>query len=291
MDAKEIQRSLSLRQVGVAEKLSRQVRRQVTKVHQTDYKSFYDERRQQTYAHDYTKIRPEEHTHYAVLKSFIDNYALQDKKCLEIGSSGGFFQDMVEDYYGTDIAESLSQYYHKPYRVSEGEQFPFDDQMFDAIWTIAVFEHIPHLQEALLEIQRLLKPSGVVLFAPAWQCRPWAAEGYAVRPYKDFGLKGKLTKASIPLRDSVLWRGLFVFPKRLIRHLRFCLGHQYTDIQYKKLTPNYKVYWVADADACNHIDPHDAILWFASHGFDCLSHPLHARAFMVRTGSLVFRKR
>ncbi|MGC8604704.1 MAG: class I SAM-dependent methyltransferase [Desulfomonilaceae bacterium] len=69
------------------------------------------------------------------------------------------------------------------YRVAEGNRYPYDDQMFDAIWTITVFEHIPHLQQALLEIKRLLKPSGVLLFAPAWQCRPWAADGFDVRPY------------------------------------------------------------------------------------------------------------
>ncbi|MCL5808763.1 MAG: class I SAM-dependent methyltransferase [Deltaproteobacteria bacterium] len=260
-------------------------------MHQTDYKSFYDERRDQTYAQNYTKIRPEEHGHYQELKTFIDAYALKDKKCLEIGSSGGFFQDMVEDYFGTDIAESLAQYYHKPYRVAESENYPFDDQMFDAIWTITVFEHIPHLQQALLEIKRLLKPGGVVLFAPAWQCRPWAADGYAVRPYSDLDLKGKLVKASIPLRDSMIWRGLFFLFKRSWRHSRFIFGKKYTEIQYKKFTPNYEVYWTSDSDACNHIDPHDAILWFVSHGFECLSHPLHAKAFMVRTGALVFRKR
>lgn len=261
-------------------------------MHQHDYKTFYDERRHQTYAHDYTKTRPEEHSCYKELRDYVEAYALsKDKKCLEIGSSGGFFQDMVEDYYGTDIAHSLAQHYHKPYRVAEGPDYPFDDQTFDAIWTISVFEHIPHLQQSLLEIKRLIKPGGVVFFAPAWQCRSWAADGYAVRPYSDFGLKGKLVKASIPLRDSAIWRGLFIFPKRMWRHLSFCLGKRYTRVLYKKLTPNYKTFWTSDSDACNHIDPHDAILWFASHGFDCLSHPFHRKALMVRTGALIFKKR
>jgi SAM-dependent methyltransferase len=258
---------------------------------QYNYKSFYDDRRNRTYAHDYSKMRAEEHNGFKELKEFIDKYDLKNKKCLEIGSSGGFFQNMVNDYYGTDIADSLSQYYHKPYRVATGERYPFDTAMFDAIWTIAVYEHIPHLQEALLEIKRMLKPNGVVLFAPAWQCRPWAAGGYTVRPYSDFGLNGKLIKASIPLRDSVAWRSLFIFPKRLYRHFKFYLGYRYTTIRYRKITPNYETFWTSDADACNHIDPHDAILWFTSNGFDCISHPLHVRAFLFRTGFLVFRKR
>lgn len=101
-------------------------------MYQDDYKSFYDERRQQTYAQDYASIRPEQHYPYEELKAFIDAYDLTQRKCLEIGSSGGFFQDMVEDHYGTDIADSLAQYYHKPYRFARGENYPFDDQMCTA---------------------------------------------------------------------------------------------------------------------------------------------------------------
>lgn len=257
---------------------------------QSDYRSFYDGRRGETYGLDYTKASAERQCYYEELKAFIDEFGLQEKKCLEIGSSGGAFQDMVDDYYGTDIAESLAPHYHKPYRIAQGETYPFDDEIFDGIWTITVFEHIPHLQQALLEIRRLLKPGGVVLFAPAWQCRAWAANGYAVRPYGDFGLEGKLIKASILVRDSVVWRLSFTLPKRLYRHIRFCFGHRYAEIQYRKLTPNYETFWVSDGDACNQIDPHDAILWFVSHGFECLSHPLHVRALAVRNGALVFRK-
>lgn len=265
--------------------------RNLEKMQHDNYQSFYDERRHQTYAQDYNKIRPEDHSYYKELRTFAETYHLKNKKCLEIGSSGGFFQDIVDDYYGTDIAHCLAQYYHKPYRVAEGSHYPFDNHMFDAIWSITVFEHIPHLQEALLEIKRLIKPGGVVFFAPAWQCRSWAADGYAVRPYSDFDWKGKLIKASIPLRDSVIWRSLFILPKRFWRHCRYLLGKKYLNIRYQRLTPNYEVFWTSDGDACNSMDPHDVILWFASHGFDCLSHPLQRKAFMVQTGALIFKKR
>ena len=255
-----------------------------------DYKSFYDERRHETYAHDYNILKAEQHSYYKELRSFIEQYQLENKRCLEIGSSGGFFQDMVDDYWGTDIADGLAKYYHKPYRVAQDSHYPFDNEMFDAIWTITVFEHIPDLQQAMLEIYRLLKPGGVVFFAPAWQCRPWAADGYAVRPYSDFDLYGKFIKASIPLRDGVLWRSMFIFPKRLVRHVQYAVGYKFKEIRYRKLKANYETYWTSDSDACNSIDPHDAVLWFLSHGFECVSRPSHAKILFVRTGSLIFRK-
>jgi len=234
---------------------------------------------------------PEEHPRHEQLQAFIQKYGLREQKCLEIGSAGGCFQDMVVDYTGTDITESLTQFYHKPYSVAQDDRYPFEDQSFDVIWTIDTFEHILHLQQALLEIDRLLKPGGLVFFAVSWQCRSWAADGYDVRPYADFGFFGKLIKASIPLRDSVLWRALFTFPKRFFRHLRFLTGYKYTEIRYKRLRPRHKILWSPDAEACNHIDPHDVILWFESRGFVCLSHPMHVQAFLMQTGSLVFGKR
>lgn len=254
------------------------------------YRSFYDERRRETYGEDYERMRAEDHPHYAVLRAFIEEFELRDKKCLEIGSSGGFFQDMVEDYWGTDIAHSLARHYHKPYRVTVGPRFPFDDGMFDAIWTINVYEHIPGLNEAMLEIERLLKPGGVVLFAPAWQCRPWAADGYGIRPYRELDWRGRVTRATIPLRDSVLWRLAWLLPKRVWRHVGFLLGRRFPQIRFRRLNPNYEVFWQSDSDACNSIDPHDAILWFLSHGFACVSRPTNLAVFTVRTGALVFRK-
>jgi SAM-dependent methyltransferase len=257
----------------------------------TPYNSFYSERRDETYGKEMTTLKAEDHPAYNTLKIFIETYSLKEKKCLEIGSSGGGFQDMVIDYYGTDISKELAQYYHKPYKVAEGHSYPFENESFDAIWTIYVYEHIPHIQKALKEIERLLKPGGVVLFLPAWQCRVWAADGYPVRPFSDFGLKGKLVKLSIPIRNSIIWRSLYIFPKRLYRHLKFIFGYRYKNLMYKKIFPNYTTFYMSDSDACNHIDPHDAILWFESNNFRCLSNPMHVRAFLVRTGALVFKKK
>jgi len=253
------------------------------------YRKFYEEiDREERYA---SQKAPEEHASYQKLINFINEFGLLDKKCLEIGSSVGIFQDMVADYTGLDIAASLSKYYRKPYLiVNEDGSYPFPDHTFDGIWAITVHEHIPNLNQALFELTRVLKVGGVVFFEPAWQCRPWAAEGLAVRPYRELGIWDRLLKALIPLRDSVLWRSLFIFPKRLYRHLLFLLGGKVGQLPYKKLRPNYGHFWTSDSDACNSIDPHDAILWFVSNGFLCLSHPLHLRTFLVRTGPLMFQK-
>ncbi len=255
----------------------------------SSYKAFYERIDRESV---YSAIdAPENHSSYLDLLRFIRDFDLFGKRCLEIGSSKGIFQNIVEDYWGLDICDSLAKYYQKPfYLVNEDGTYPFSDSFFDAVWSIAVHEHIPDINQALFELKRVLKPGGVVYFAPAWQCRPWAAQGYAVRPYRDLNLKGKIIKALIPVRNSIIWRSIFIFPKRIIRHFLFWMGKRYPELKYKKLNANYDTYWTSDSDACNSIDPHDAILWFVSNGFECLSHPLHLKALFVRTGVLIFKK-
>ncbi len=253
------------------------------------YRQFYEQIDRET---EYSVVaRAEDHAAFPMLSGFVEHYDLAEKRCLEVGASKGLFQDLVQDYTGLDIAESLSVHFHKPFQVVRDDgTYPFDDASFDAIWSWAVFEHIPDIEQALHELTRVLKPGGLIYFAPAWQCRPWAAEGYPVRPYSDFDWKGKLIKASIPLRDSVLWRSLWLFPKRVWRHLRFLVGDRARPLRTRRLEPNYEHHWTSDGDAVHSIDPHDAILWFEGHGVRCLSHPPHLRALLVRTGGIVLQK-
>ena len=237
--------------------------------------------------------RPEEHAFYPELKKFIGDFGLRDKKVLDVGSAAGQFQDTVPDYTGLDIAEGLKRFYHKPFfAIAEGSKYPFEDDVFDAIFSVSVFEHIPDIDNALRESLRVLKPGGVFLFKPAWQVRPWAAGGYVVRPYGDLGLLGKLVKFSLLWRKSVIFRSLFVFPRRFWRSIRFILsGGKMERLDFKKLKANYEKFWDPDSDACNSIDPHAAILWFRAHGCEVIGYPNLLKSFFVRTGHLIVRKR
>jgi ubiquinone/menaquinone biosynthesis C-methylase UbiE len=166
---------------------------------------------------------------------------------------------------------------------------PFDDNEFDVIWTIAVLEHVPDPEKALLEMRRVLKHHGLLILNPAWYCRSWAAMGYPVRPYSDFNLKGKLTKASIIFRNHVLFRSLYILPRRLFRLLHALFMKRPLEFKYKTLEPNLEKFWMSDADAVNSMDPYEAILWFTSRGDKCLNFPDILSQFIVRTGPIIIR--
>lgn len=254
-----------------------------------DPRSFYD--KQYSGLEYASASKPDEHSSYPLLKSFVEEYDLQNKKCLEVGCGRGAFQDIVLDYTGLDLSITVQHLIRKPFCAGSASQLPFKDNCFDAIWTLAVLEHVLDPEKAMCEMRRVLKHDGVILFSPAWQCRPWAADGYAVRPYRDFDWKGKIIKASIPIRDSLLYRSCYVFPRRVVRSIQYVWSRRPLGFRFRRLIPNYEHCWTSDSDAVNSMDPYEVILWFVSRGDICLSHPNWRSKFFVRTGGIVFRIR
>ena len=236
------------------------------------------------------------HGFYRTLKAFIENYELKTKRLLEVGSGKGLFQHIVENYIGLDIVESLRKYYKSPEKyvvVKDGEPYPFPDNFVDAAFTYASFEHIPNVEIALGELLRVVKHGGYILFHSRWQVLPWVSKGLAVRSFSDLPFKAKLVKLTIPIREAMIWRALFVFPKRMWRTLQFLTSQgSHPDswfLDYRKLDPNYEQFWQSDSDACNHIDIHSAILWFMSRKCEVVGYPTLKKAFLARTGAFIVK--
>jgi SAM-dependent methyltransferase len=203
------------------------------------------------------------------VRTFVERFNLTDRPVLEIGSGRGYLQDLAQDYTGLDISPSVARFYHKKFVLGSATAMPFPDNSFDGVWSIWVFEHVPNPEQAFREARRVTQDKGVLFLYPFWNCTPWAAEGYEVRPYSDFGLGGKVIKASIPLRSSQTFRVAALLPTRMVRNFVARFGP--TRLRYHRLTPNYEKYWMSDSDAVNSIDSHEAMLWFLSRGDECLN--------------------
>jgi SAM-dependent methyltransferase len=201
--------------------------------------------------------------------AFVRRFNLNDRPVLEIGSGRGYLQDFAQNYTGLDISPTVARFYHKKFVLGSATAMPFPDDSFDGVWSIWVFEHVPNPEQAFFEARRVTRDGGVLFLLPAWNCTPWAADGYVVRPYSDFSLYGKIIKASIPLRASPPFHFMALVPNRVVRELVARFGP--TRLRYHRLTPNYEKYWMPDSDAVNSIDRHEAMLWFRSRGDECLN--------------------
>src|SRR5205814_8558464 len=98
-------------------------------------------------------------------------------------------------------------------------------------------EHVPEPERTLEEVMRILKPGGLCVLAPAWNVRTWASKGLPVRPYQALSYLQKAEKASILLRDLLLWRAMTAIPSRMVRELRL-LTRATLPFEYKRLSPN-----------------------------------------------------
>jgi SAM-dependent methyltransferase len=101
-------------------------------------------------------------------------------RSLEIGSGTGYFTlnlmraGLVERATCSDIspgmletlranAERLGLEVHT--EAADAERLPFEDESFDLVLGHAVLHHIPDLQRAFTEFERVLAPGGTLLFA------------------------------------------------------------------------------------------------------------------------------
>lgn len=219
--------------------------------------------------------------------AFVEQYQLRDRPVLEIGSGRGNLQDVAGNYTGLDISPSVARFYHKKFVVGSATAMPFADDSFDGIWSIWVLEHIPAPEQALLEARRVIRDQGVIFLLPEWNCAPWLADGYEVRSYSDFGIIGKLIKASIPTRTSTLFNFVTYLPIRAARGVAANLGP--TRLRYRRLQPNYDKYWMPDSDAVSAIDSHEALVWFLSRGDECLNCDRPSLHFPFSATPLVIR--
>jgi len=246
-----------------------------------DPRAFYEETYQEPQAGtvqdgDYISLA-REHAHKAgivkAVRAFIEEYDLTKAHALEVGCGSGLLQDLTDRYVGIDLSSSAHRFFRRPFVQATATDLPFRDNAFHAVWSIWVLEHVPNPEQALREIRRVVKDGGYVLLRPAWDVDPWASQGHEVRPYRDFGWKGKLIKASISIRSSRWYKLLHTRQVRLLRTLRTVLAGHPSQLRYKRLQPNYSKFWVTDCDAAVSLDFYEVFLWFHSRGDECVNCP------------------
>lgn len=208
---------------------------------------------------------------------------------LELGCGRGKLAGAAQGHIGLDLA--FAPLPAIPTRAVQGdmEKLPFANDSIGFLFSWAALEHVPHPERVLAEVERVLRPGGMALLAPAWHCRPWAAEGLEFRAYSVLRPLQKFRKALIPFRNALLWRALFEMPERIWRELRARV--RIPAFEYKRLQPNLTEYLGTDSDAFTSMDPHAAALYFAKRGWDVVSHPTLRARMLARHEPVVVRKR
>jgi SAM-dependent methyltransferase len=228
----------------------------------------------------------------AIVRKWLEVVAIEpNHTVLELGCGWGARIDVAPRYVALDL--SLPALASAPSPVprirADMERLPVRSGSIEFLFSIAAIEHVPNPERVLEEVERVLRPGGVALLAPAWHCRPWAAEGLEFRSYEELTFSQRLRKRLIPWRNAILWRALFEAPRRALRELRASRGKP-IDFDYVRLTPNLTRYVGTDCDAFTSMDPQAAILYFATRGWTILSHSGRRQRLLARSEAVVVRK-
>lgn len=115
------------------------------------------------------------------LSSFFSKINLpRNPFCLEVGCHEGYGLGFIKKYFspkvliGIDINEKsikiakkrvLNKKFKSVYlRVADAKNLPFDDEIFDAVFTFATLHHISDWKKVISEIRRVLKLGGYFIF-------------------------------------------------------------------------------------------------------------------------------
>jgi SAM-dependent methyltransferase len=210
--------------------------------------------------------------------------------CLEVGCGTGLFAETVPGYIGLEYAL-------EPLRVpgfegaarlcGDAQRLPLSDASVQCVFSFNTLEHVPELDLAFAEIDRVLAPGGLLVLKPAWHCNRYTTELIPVLPYGALGARQKLTKALLPVLRSKPYKFLSRVPSRVCRRLT---RRERNALRWRRLTPYHGDAWISDADATSDIDCHEGIIYFTSRGYACRSHPTAARQLLAGHDVVVLEK-
>ena len=123
------------------------------------------------------------------LERFISEHCVQGKS-LDVGCNYGFFSEYLAkigfNSYGIDIKQ---EYFPKKgkahYSMQSAEKMNFENESFDLIICFDTIEHINDKEDALSEIQRVLKKDGFFICTV-----PNIFSYFYMRSFLTFGLRG-----------------------------------------------------------------------------------------------------
>ena len=198
--------------------------------------------------------------------------------------------------YSSTAVELAKQLHGKSLNIFEADarHLPMPSNSVDLLFSLAALEHIPQVEKAFLEIERVIKPGGLAILGPAWNCRPWTVKKLQQRPYSELAVSEKAGKFLIPLRNNLIFRLICSVPSRVIGEGRLLLSSKGVALRYRKLEPDFKLWekysHISDDDAFVCLDAHAALVYFASRKWTTESHPNFARRFSCRAEVIIVRK-
>lgn len=242
---------------------------------------------------------PSKSRHFLMITDYLNRYSIgHTLKVLEIGAALGNQHSCHPNWLGIEYSSTAVELARKIHgeklNIHEGDarKLPFEKDSIDFIFSIDTLEHVPNVEIAFNEIIRVLKPKGIAVLSPAWNCRSWTVKKLEQRPYCELEFFEKIEKLLIPIRNSIVFRATTQLFTRFLLELKYSFLP--VKLVYKKLTPRFdllkKYHHISDDDAFISIDSHSALIYFRKLKFNMISHPSLIKQMLARGEEIVIQK-
>lgn len=134
-----------------------------------------------------------------IVKEYFNKYC---SKLLDVGCSKGTHLKNFGKYhnvFGVDLRKDIpenSPYFNTVFECNiEKDNFPFEDNTFDYVWSKSVIEHISNPENMIKESYRVLKKNGIIIImCPAWpyQWKVYFDDWTHYHPYSQKSLRDML---------------------------------------------------------------------------------------------------
>ena len=98
-------------------------------------------------------------------------------------------------------------------------------------------------------------------------------------------------KATVPMRSSACFTLAHRLPTRVLRWAQYELNQTDEELHFRRLDPNYAVYWQLDSDAAVSLDSFETYLWFRAAGDECLNCGSTIDEILTPVSPLIFKVR
>lgn len=223
------------------------------------------------------------------MAQFVQKHNIQGPS-LEVGCGVGLFAEIVPKFIGLEysLESLLAPGFESFTRICADARFiPLADACAECVFSFNTLEHVPDVDLAFAEMHRVLKPGGFLVLKPAWHCTRYNTELIPVLPYKQLNIRQKFTKALLPILTSKPYKLLTKLPYRLWRRITSQANNA---LNWGRLTPYHGDLWISDADATASLDCYEAILYYQTRGYQCLSHLGLFRQLLAGHDIVVLRK-
>jgi SAM-dependent methyltransferase len=226
-------------------------------------------------------------------REFMDRFVAErglKGPCLEVGCGTGCFAEIMPNYIGLEYSLSslLADGFESAARVcGDARWLPLAAESVECVFSFNTLEHVPDVEMAFGEMDRVLRRGGFLVLKPAWHCTRYITELIPVLPFSQLKPRQRLIKALLPLLKSKIYKCATRIPARIVRRLTSSAN---APLRWGRLTPYHGDAWISDADAVASIDCHEGIFYYVSRGYTCLSHPTAIRQILAGHDLVVLQK-